>query len=186
MADLTHLDEAGAARMVDVSAKPPTAREAVARGVVHMARETVTAIVDRAVVKGDVLAVARIAGIQGAKHTSELIPLCHPLAITAVAVDLEPVVAAGRVDIVARVKTTGPTGVEMEALTAVSVAALTLYDMVKAIDRAVVIGEICLEEKSGGRSGVWRRGEGLESERSAEDRDAGRGLGDGGQDTPSG
>jgi len=157
MTDLTHLDDAGAARMVDVSAKPATAREAVARGVVHMAMATVTAIVDRAVAKGDVLAVARIAGIQGAKRTSDLIPLCHPLAITSATIDLEPVVAEGRVDIVARVKTTGPTGVEMEALTAVSVAALTLYDMVKAIDRAVVIGEIRLEEKSGGRSGHWRR-----------------------------
>jgi cyclic pyranopterin phosphate synthase len=163
MADFTHLDDSGAARMVDVSAKPATAREAVAHGVVHMATATVAAIVDRAVAKGDVLAVARIAGIQGAKHTSDLIPLCHPLAITAVAVDLEPVVAEGRVEIVARVKTTGPTGVEMEALTAVSVAALTLYDMVKAIDRAVMIGEICLREKSGGRSGAWRRGEGPEA-----------------------
>jgi len=179
MADLTHLDEAGAARMVDVTAKPPTAREAVARGVVHMARDTVTAIVDRAVAKGDVLAVARIAGIQGAKRTSELIPLCHPLAITAVSVELEPVVADGRVNIVARVKTTGPTGVEMEALTAVSVAALTLYDMVKAIDRAVVIGEICLEEKSGGRSGHWRRVAAAPTEQQATPPPSGRGLGGG-------
>jgi cyclic pyranopterin phosphate synthase len=157
MTDLTHLDEAGAARMVDVSAKPATAREAIATGAVHMAPATVQAVIDGAVAKGDVLAVARIAGIQGAKRTSELIPLCHPLAITSVAVELRPVAEEARVDIEVRVKSTGPTGVEMEALTAVSVAALTVYDMVKAIDRGVVIGEICLREKSGGRSGHWRR-----------------------------
>jgi len=179
MTELTHLDEAGAARMVDVSAKPLTAREAVARGTVHMAAATVAAIVDRAVAKGDVLAVARIAGIQGAKHTSDLIPLCHPLAITSVAVDLDPVAADGRVDIVARVKTTGPTGVEMEALTAVSVAALTLYDMVKAIDRAVVIGEIRLEEKSGGRSGHWRREASAPDEHEEDPPPSGRGPGGG-------
>jgi cyclic pyranopterin phosphate synthase len=163
VADLTHLDDAGAARMVDVSAKPATAREAVARGTVRMAGATVQAIVDGAIAKGDVLAVARIAGIQAAKRTSELIPLCHPLAITAVAVELRPGVAEGRVDIEVRVKTTGPTGVEMEALTAVSVAALTVYDMVKGIDRGVVIGDIRLAEKSGGRSGHWRRGQGPET-----------------------
>jgi cyclic pyranopterin phosphate synthase len=157
MTDLTHLDEAGAARMVDVSAKPATAREAIATGAVHMAPATVQAVIDGAIAKGDVLAVARIAGIQGAKRTSDLIPLCHPLAITSVAVDLRPAPAEGRIDIEVRAKSTGPTGVEMEALTAVSVAALSVYDRVKAIDRGVVIGEICLREKSGGRSGHWRR-----------------------------
>jgi cyclic pyranopterin phosphate synthase len=179
MADLTHLDDAGSARMVDVSAKPATAREAVASGVVHMAPATVAAIVERTVAKGDVLAVARIAGIQGAKRTSDLIPLCHPLAITSVAVELAPTVDAGRVEIVARVKTTGPTGVEMEALTAVSVAALTLYDMVKAIDRAVVIDEIRLEEKSGGRSGHWRRDAGGGGEHGQIPPPSGRGPGGG-------
>ncbi|MGD2063949.1 MAG: cyclic pyranopterin monophosphate synthase MoaC [Nitrospirota bacterium] len=163
MTDLTHLDEAGAARMVDVSAKPATAREAVATGIVHMAPATVQAIIDGAIAKGDVLAVARIAGIQGAKRTSDLVPLCHPLAITSVAIDLRPVAADGRVEIEVRVKSTGPTGVEIEALTAVSVAALTMYDMVKGIDRGVVIGDICLREKSGGRSGLWRRGQGQDS-----------------------
>lgn len=161
MAEFTHLDDTGAARMVDVSAKPSTERRAVATGTVHMQPTTLQAIVDRAIAKGDVLAVARIAGIQGAKHTSDLVPLCHPLAITAVEMDLAPDVEKQRVDIEARVKTTGPTGVEMEALTAVSVAALTLYDMVKAIDRGVVIGDIRLREKSGGRSGHWRRDEAI-------------------------
>jgi cyclic pyranopterin phosphate synthase len=159
MTDLTHLDQAGAVRMVDVSAKPATAREAIATGAVHMASATVQAVIDGAIAKGDVLAVGRIAGIQGAKRAAELIPLCHPLAITSVAIDLRPVVAEARIDIEVRVKTTGPTGVEMEALTGVSVAALTVYDMVKGIDRGVVIGEICLREKSGGRSGHWRRSE---------------------------
>jgi cyclic pyranopterin monophosphate synthase len=152
MADLTHFDEKGAARMVDVSAKPATLRRAVARGWIAMAPATL-ALVEGGAAKGDVLGVARLAGIMAAKRTAELIPLCHPLALSKVAVELAPDHAAGRVVIEATVATTGPTGVEMEALTAVSVAALTVYDMLKAVDRGMVIGEIRLALKEGGKSG---------------------------------
>lgn len=151
----THLDAEGRARMVDVGAKPDTVRRAVARCAVTMAPSTSRAIAGGTTPKGDVLAVARIAGIQAAKKTSDLIPLCHPLALTSVSVDLS--VGEGRVDIVATVETRGPTGVEMEALTACSVAALALYDMCKALDKDMVIGELALWEKSGGRSGDYRR-----------------------------
>ncbi len=154
MTGLTHLDEAGAARMVDVSAKPATVREATATGRIGMSRAAAEAIRAGAVAKGDVLAVARVAGIMAAKRTADLIPLCHPLPIAGVALDLaleeDGVVAC------ATVRTTHGTGVEMEALTAVSVALLTIYDMVKALDRGMAIGGIRLLSKSGGRSGDWR------------------------------
>lgn len=153
MADLTHIDESGAARMVDVSGKSETAREATAIGRISMSSEAATAIGEGNVKKGDVLGTARVAGIMAAKKTSELIPLCHPLALSGVTLDLtleeDGVVAT------ATVKTTDRTGVEMEALTAVSVALLTVYDMAKALDRGMVIGETRLLAKSGGRSGDW-------------------------------
>jgi cyclic pyranopterin phosphate synthase len=152
---LSHLDEHGAARMVDVSAKPDTAREAVAEGYVAMEPATLALIQEGGIAKGDVLAVARVAGIMAAKRTSDLVPMCHPLPITGVTVDLVPA-GADRLRIEARVKTTGKTGVEMEALTAVSVAALTVYDMCKAVDRGMTVERIRLEEKSGGKSGEWR------------------------------
>ncbi len=151
----THLDEHGRARMVDVGAKPETERVAVVRGSVSMSTETARAISEGSVAKGDVLAVARVAGIQAAKRTAELVPLCHPLMINSVTVSFD--VGDARVDIEAMVTTVGRTGVEMEALTAVSVAALTIYDMCKSSDREMVIGEIALWEKSGGRSGLYRR-----------------------------
>ena len=151
MARLTHFDAAGKAQMVDVSDKPATARRAVARGWVAMAPETLALVTEGTAAKGDVLGVARLAGIMAAKKTAELIPLCHPLALSRVSVELAP--AAGRVEIEATVATTGPTGVEMEALTAVSVAALTVYDMLKAVDRGMVIGEVRLALKEGGKSG---------------------------------
>jgi cyclic pyranopterin phosphate synthase len=151
---LTHFDDRGAARMVDVSEKPATARRAVARGSVTMAPETL-GLVATGAAKGDVLAVARLAGIMAAKRTADLIPLCHPLALSKVSVDLVPDPAANRVTIEATVATTGPTGVEMEALTAVSVAALTVYDMLKAVDRGMVIGDIRLALKEGGKSGRY-------------------------------
>ncbi|QDZ07221.1 cyclic pyranopterin monophosphate synthase MoaC [Sphingomonas panacisoli] len=153
MADLTHLDEAGAARMVDVSAKPDTPRRAVAEGRIAMSAEATAAIRDGAVAKGDVLAVARVAGIMAAKRTGDLIPLCHPLPITSVAVDL--ITDDIGVTATATVTTTGKTGVEMEAMTAVSVALLTIYDMAKAIDKGMTIGDVRLLEKSGGKSGYW-------------------------------
>jgi cyclic pyranopterin phosphate synthase len=152
---LTHFDARGDARMVDVSDKPATRRRAVARGWVAMAPATL-ALVTGGAAKGDVLGVARLAGIMAAKRTSDLIPLCHPLALSQVAVDLTPDPAASRVDIEATVATTGPTGVEMEALTAVSVAALTVYDMLKAADRGMVIGEVRLALKEGGKSGRYQ------------------------------
>jgi cyclic pyranopterin phosphate synthase len=152
---LSHIGEDGRARRVDVSGKADTAREAVAQGFVRMAPETLALAVAGEGAKGDVRAVAEIAGVMAAKKTSELIPMCHPLALSKVEVKIEP--ADGGLSVTARVKTTGPTGVEMEALTAVSAAALTLYDMLKAADRAMVLGEITLWEKRGGRSGVWRR-----------------------------
>ena len=154
MTRLTHLDESGAARMVDVSDKAVTAREAVATGIVTMSREALAAIHDGRVPKGDVLAVARIAGIQAAKRTSDLIPLCHPLGLSSVAIDFERLENGLRATAAAR--TSGQTGVEMEAMTAAAVALLTVYDMAKAIDKAMIIGEIRLLSKSGGKSGEWR------------------------------
>lgn len=154
---LSHLDKQGKARMVDVSEKPATEREAVAKGSVSMKPATIKLIKDGAVPKGDVMAAARIAGIMAAKKTAEIIPLCHPLAITSVTVDMTIHEKKGRMDIVAKVKTVGQTGVEMEALTAVSVAALTVYDMCKAVDKEMIISDILLMEKRGGRSGEFRR-----------------------------
>jgi cyclic pyranopterin phosphate synthase len=152
---LTHIDAEGRARMVDVSDKPETAREAVAEGFVRLAPETLALAVSGQGRKGDVRAVAEIAGVMAAKRTSDLIPLCHPLDISKaeVAVDVD----GGRLKVTARVRTTGRTGVEMEALTAVSVACLTLYDMLKAADRGMVIEDVRLLSKSGGRSGDWIR-----------------------------
>ncbi|MFE7610497.1 cyclic pyranopterin monophosphate synthase MoaC [Streptomyces celluloflavus] len=152
---LTHLDAAGAARMVDVSAKDVTARTARARGRVQVSPRVVELLRGEGVPKGDALATARIAGIMGAKRTPELIPLCHPLAVSGVTVDLS--VTDDAVEIAAMVKTTDRTGVEMEALTAVSVAALTLIDMIKAVDKAAVITDVRVEEKTGGASGDWTR-----------------------------
>jgi cyclic pyranopterin phosphate synthase len=151
----THLDASGAARMVDVAEKPVTAREAVASGRVAVNARVVELLRGGGLPKGDALAVARIAGIQGAKRTSELIPLCHPIGIAGVKVDLE--VEDSAVAIRARVKTADRTGVEMEALTAVAVAGLALIDMVKAVDPAAVLGEIMVESKTGGTSGDWHR-----------------------------
>ncbi len=153
--ELTHLDSAGRARMVDVGEKPATERRAVARAVVRVSRETADKVLAGDAPKGDVLGVARIAGIQAAKRTSELIPLCHPLALTFVGV--EATVSEGQIVLTAEARTTGPTGVEMEAMTAASVAALTVYDMVKGIERGAEIAEVVLLEKSGGRSGRWTR-----------------------------
>ncbi|MBK6469105.1 MAG: cyclic pyranopterin monophosphate synthase MoaC [Paracoccaceae bacterium] len=152
---LTHFDDQGAAHMVDVSAKPVTDRVAVAEGFVVMAPETLALITEGRAKKGDVLSVARLAGIMGAKETARLIPLCHPLPITKVALDLTVVPARNAVRIEATVKTGGQTGVEMEALTAVSVACLTVYDMVKAVDRAMQIEGIRLLLKDGGKSGRY-------------------------------
>jgi cyclic pyranopterin phosphate synthase len=143
--------------MVDVGIKPSTERRALARAVVHVTPRTAQAVAAGDAPKGDVLGVARIAGIQAAKRTSELIPLCHPLSLSFVGVEGEVDEEQGLITLTAEAKTTGQTGVEMEALTAVSVAALTVYDMVKGIERGAVIGEIALIEKSGGRSGEWRR-----------------------------
>lgn len=154
-ARLTHLDEAGRARMVDVSAKEVTVRTATASGRVLLSAGAVAALRDGTVPKGDALAVARIAGIAAAKRTPDLIPLCHPLAIHGVRVDL--VVEDSGVTITASVRTADRTGVEMEALTSVSVAALTLIDMIKAVDKGAVITEVRLEAKDGGKSGPWRR-----------------------------
>lgn len=150
---LSHFDESGAAHMVDVTGKPVTVRRAIARGYVAMAPETLALIQTGGAAKGDVLAVARLAGIMAAKRTADLIPLCHPLPLGKVSVDLLADAAAGRVLIEAAVATTSQTGVEMEALTAVSVASLTIYDMLKAVDRGMVIGGIRLSLKEGGTSG---------------------------------
>ncbi len=156
MAPLTHLDDKGAAHMVDVSEKPATTREALAEGRVVMAPATLEHILSGNAKKGDVLGTARIAGIMAAKRTADLIPLCHPLMLAKVSVEIEPDAALPGLKVSARVKTTGQTGVEMEALTAVSVACLTVYDMAKAVDRAMRIEGVRLIEKSGGRSGVFR------------------------------
>lgn len=155
---LTHLDARGRARMVEVGAKPETERVAVASGEVRMQAATARLIRAGKVGKGDVIAVARLAGIQAVKQTHVLIPLCHPLRVSGVAVEIE--VGRDRARIRATVQAVDRTGVEMEALTAVSVAALALYDMTKAVDRGMVIGPVQLEEKRGGRSGHWRRGDG--------------------------
>ena len=152
---LTHVDEAGAARMVDVSAKEPTPREATATGTVLVSAEVVRLLRGEGVPKGDALGVARVAGIMAAKRTPDLVPLCHPLAISGVTVDLE--VLDDGVAITATVRTTDRTGVEMEALTAVSVAALALFDMVKAVDKGAVITDVRVERKAGGKSGTWVR-----------------------------
>lgn len=151
---LTHFDAKGDAHMVDVSEKDITTRTATAKGAVTMAAETLAIIIEGRAKKGDVLAVARLAGIMAAKRTPDLIPLCHPLALSKVSVDLVP--GANCVEIVATVKVTGKTGVEMEALTAVSAAALTVYDMVKAVDKSMQITDIRLTHKDGGRSGVYQ------------------------------
>jgi cyclic pyranopterin phosphate synthase len=160
MADarLTHLDAEGAARMVDVGAKDVTRRRAVAQALVRMSPETAAAVAAGDAPKGDVLGTARIAGIQAAKRTGELIPLCHPLGLDAVSVDLGVDAGAGTVTIRAEASTTARTGVEMEAMTAASVAALTVYDMVKGLERGVTLAEVALLEKTGGKSGPWRRG----------------------------
>jgi cyclic pyranopterin phosphate synthase len=152
---LSHIDARGRVKMVDVGDKAVTDREAIARGSITMSREALRQIRRGSVKKGDPLQAARLAGIMAAKQTSALIPLCHPLPLTSVQLELTP--AVGGYDIEARVRTSARTGVEMEALTAVAVAALTIYDMVKAVDKTMVIGDIRLEYKSGGRSGTYRR-----------------------------
>ncbi len=154
---LTHVDAAGAARMVDVSAKHPSSRTALATGVVRTTREVVGLLVDGGLPKGDALATARIAGIMAAKRTPDLVPLCHPIAISGVILDLE--VGPAEVRISATVRTTDRTGVEMEALTAVAVAGLTLHDMIKAIDPAAVLDAVRVERKDGGKTGTWTRPE---------------------------
>jgi cyclic pyranopterin phosphate synthase len=156
MSELTHLDESGHARMVDVGAKPDTKRVAVARAEVRLSKETLDLVHEGKMPKGDVLAVARVAGIMAAKKTSELIPLCHPIILTSVKVEFS--FEEWGIGIEATAKTVGPTGAEMEALTAASVAALTIYDMVKAVERGVTITNVRLERKEGGRSGEWSRG----------------------------
>ena len=153
MSQLTHFDAQGQAHMVDVGDKPSTRRVAVAEGRIEMLPATLALVASGSAKKGDVLGVARLAGIQGAKRTSELIPLCHPLALTHVAVEFELLASAVRCQV--RAETTGPTGVEMEALTAVQVALLTVYDMCKAVDRGMTISGVRLLEKQGGKSGHW-------------------------------
>ncbi|OGP26434.1 MAG: molybdenum cofactor biosynthesis protein C [Deltaproteobacteria bacterium GWA2_57_13] len=159
MARLSHLDAEGRARMVDVTEKDVTERIAVARGKILMRPETLTLIMEKKVEKGDVFSVARVAGIMAAKKTSELIPMCHPLNITSVEIDLTPQKNPSRVEIEAVVRVTGKTGVEMEAMTAVAVSGLTIYDMCKAVDREMTLGEIRLVKKSGGKSGTFIRKE---------------------------
>jgi cyclic pyranopterin phosphate synthase len=153
--EFTHLDPLGRARMVDVSAKDPSHRRAVARCRVHMEGDTASKIASGAITKGDVLAVARVAGIQAAKRTPDLIPLCHPLLVGSVFVNFR--IEERHVEVESQVDTFDRTGVEMEALTACTVAALTIYDMCKSVDRGMTIGDVALWEKTGGRSGVWRR-----------------------------
>jgi cyclic pyranopterin phosphate synthase len=154
---LTHVDESGSARMVDVGSKEPTARRAVAEARLRMSPGTAEAIEDRDTPKGDVIGIARIAGIQAAKRAGELIPLAHPLPLTHVDVEIRVLAADGLVEIVGEAKTVARTGVEMEAMTACAIAALTVYDMVKGLERGIAIERIELREKSGGRSGEWRR-----------------------------
>jgi cyclic pyranopterin phosphate synthase len=157
VSDLTHLDSSGRARMVDVGEKPVSERRAVAQAVVRVSPSTAKSVLAGDAPKGDVLGVARIAGIQAAKRTAELIPLCHPLPLSFVGVEAEIDADAGAIRLIAEARTTGQTGVEMEAMTAASVAALTVYDMVKGIERGAEIGQVVLLEKSGGRSGHWTR-----------------------------
>ncbi len=157
MNEMTHFNKDGRARMVDVTAKNETVRVAVARGEIRMKPETLKAVRDGGIAKGDVLAVAQVAGIMAAKKTGGLIPMCHPVFITGADLEFRPDEAGFRIEIQATVRTTGKTGVEMEALTAVSAAGLTIYDMCKAIDKDMVIGEIRLVEKSGGKSGRYLR-----------------------------
>jgi cyclic pyranopterin phosphate synthase len=157
MSKLTHFDEKGAARMVDVSGKEETTREAVAAGRVTMMPETLKLILDRKISKGDVFALARVAGIMAAKKTAEIIPLCHTLGLTSAEIAFEPDRASSRVNITATVRSSGRTGVEMEALTAVAAAGLTIYDMCKAVDRAMTVTEIRLMKKTGGKSGTFER-----------------------------
>lgn len=155
MSDLTHFDDKGAAHMVDVSDKQITHRVAVAKGRITMAPSTLELITQGRAKKGDVLGVARLAGIMASKKTHDLIPLCHPLALSKVSLELTPIVAKNCIEIEATAKTTGQTGVEMEALTAVSVAGLTVYDMIKAVDKAMVISDVRLVLKDGGKSGLF-------------------------------
>jgi cyclic pyranopterin phosphate synthase len=157
MKKLSHVDTQGRARMVDVAPKNVTVREAIATGKVHLQPDVLHLIVTGEMPKGDVLAVARVAGIMAAKKTPDLIPLCHPLPIASVKVEFTPDEVAGVISIEVRVKVEAKTGVEMEALTAVSVAALTIYDMCKAVDKSIVISDICLQKKTGGKSGVYVR-----------------------------
>lgn len=157
MKKLTHFDEEGKAKMVDITEKPVSRREAVASGSIKMKPETLQLIIDKKVPKGDVLCVARVAGIMAAKKTSELIPMCHPLSVTSINIDFHINIKQNKIDIEAKVKCEGQTGVEMEALNAVSVAALTIYDMCKAVDKDMQISDIMLMEKSGGRSGIYKR-----------------------------
>ena len=156
MSELTHLDSSGRARMVDVGDKPATQRAAEARAVVKVSPETAQKLIDGDAPKGDVLGVARIAGVQAAKRTSELIPLCHPLALSFVGVEGSIDADTGEIELLVQARTTGPTGVEMEALTGASVAAMTVYEMVKGIERGAKITSVALLSKSGGRSGEWR------------------------------
>lgn len=156
MKELSHVDQSGDARMVDVSEKPDTHRFARAEGAVSMSRDTYDAIAENRVAKGDVLPVARIAGIMAAKRTSELVPLCHPIGLTDVTVNFELDSSLPGVRVMTSATSVGKTGVEMEALTAAAVALLTIYDMAKALDRGMTIGEIRVTEKSGGRSGDWK------------------------------
>jgi cyclic pyranopterin phosphate synthase len=159
MAKLSHLDAEGKARMVDVSGKEVTERIAAARGTIYMHAETLSLIMEKKVEKGDVFSVARVAGVMAAKKTSELIPMCHPLNITSVEIELTPQKDPPRVEIEAVVKVTGKTGVEMEAMTAAAVAGLTIYDMCKAVDRKMTLSEVRLVKKSGGKSGAFTRTE---------------------------
>lgn len=159
MTQFSHFDEEGRSRMVDVSGKKETRREAVARGMISMQAETFRMIQDRTIAKGDVLGVAQVAAIMAAKKTAEIVPMCHPLSISGIDIAFHPDPEKSRIEIEARVRMTGQTGVEMEALTAVSVAALTIYDMAKAVDRGMVISDIRLMKKSGGKSGTFVRNE---------------------------
>jgi len=154
---LTHFDKKGQAKMVDVTDKSVTQREAVARGAVYMKKETLKLIIDRRLSKGDVFETARLAGIMAAKRTGEIIPLCHPLNITSVSVEFSVDKEKDKVEIETRVRSVGQTGVEMEALMATTAAALTIYDMCKAVDKAMIISDIMLMKKGGGKSGQWKR-----------------------------
>lgn len=157
MDNLTHINSQGRAKMVDVSDKAETDREAVAKGFIYMKKETLNRIYEGTVKKGDVLSVAQVAGIMGAKKTSDIIPMCHPIMITGCDISFELNLEQSRIEIIASAKTKGQTGIEMESLTAVSIAALTIYDMCKAIDKEMIISDIMLMRKSGGKSGLFER-----------------------------